>query len=440
MTITPRLTLALLAPACLALATAPAAAGAQQRPYVNVGAPDYRPLPLAVPAFRAEPAAQAAAQEIAEALRNDLSLTGLFDLLDPRSFLAAPDEGVTAPFIKFSRWSDVGAEGLVKAQVRGGGGAEIQAELHLFEVRAARDALTRSYREQPHSARQIAHRFADEVVRYYTHEPGVFGTRIAAFRATASGRELVAFDVDGKNPEVLFRDQVALLPAWRPDGQAILFTSYRGGKPELWELNLRTRQVHRIIGMGDLAVGGVYSPDGKRIAFASSSNGNSDVFVCNADGSDPQRLTSDPATDGSPTWSPDGKRIAFVSSRSGNPHIYVMNADGGDQRRLTFEGRYNQTPRWSPRGDLIAFTARDERRAFDVFTVSPETGKIQRVTQDQGMTNQEPTWAANGRLLAFTSDRNGRPQLVVSTPRGDRQTVITADASELETPAWGPLP
>ena len=134
------------------------------------------------------------------------------------------------------------------------------------------------------------------------------------------------------------------------------------------------------------------------------------------------------------------RRIAFVSARSGHPHIYLMNADGTDQRRLTFDGNYNQTPRWSPRGDLIAFTARDERKAFDVFTVSPETGKIRRVTQDQGRTNQEPSWAPSGRLLVLTSDRGGRTQLVVSTPSGERQTVITADAAEIETPAWGPLP
>jgi TolB protein len=117
-----------------------------------------------------------------------------------------------------------------------------------------------------------------------------------------------------------------------------------------------------------------------------------------------------------------------------------MNADGGEQRRITFQGNYNQTPQWSPRGDQIAFTARDERKVFDVFTVSPETGKVGRVTQDQGLTNEEPSWAPNGRLLVFTSDRNGLPQLVVSTPTGERQKVVTSDAAELATPAWGPLP
>ena len=194
-----------------------------------------------------------------------------------------------------------------------------------------------------------------------------------------------------------------------------------------------------MVSLGDLASGGVYSPDGRSIAFTASVDGNSDVYVASADGGGIRRLTSDPATDTSPTWSPDGRRIAFVSSRSGNPHLYVMNADGTDQRRLTFKGNYNQTPRWSPRGDQIAFTARDERRVFDVFLVSPETGKISRVTQDQGRTNEEPSWAANGRLLVLVSDRGGRPQLVVANPAGDRQRVVTSDAGSVTAPAWGPF-
>jgi TolB protein len=416
----------------------PAAAPAQQRQYIDVGSPNFRPLPIAVPDFRPGPGAGPEAREMTDVLRRDLALTGLFDLLDPRSFLAAPDEGMAAPLIKFGRWSDVGAEGLVKAAVAKG--AELSADLHLFEVRAGREVLTQTRRGPPGSQRRLAHGFADDVVRYYTREPGIFRTRIAVFRRARAVRELVLLDVDGRSPEVIYRDPIAMLPSWRPDGEAILFTSYRGGRPEIWEIDLRSRQVRRVMGMGELAVAGAYSPDGKRIAFSASNNGNSDIWVCNANGSDPRRLTDDPATDGSPTWSPDGKRIAFVSNRSGHPHIYVMNADGSQQRRLTFEGNYNQTPHWSPRGDLIAFTARDERKAFDVFTVSVDTGRIQRVTQDQGITNQEPSWAPNGRLLVFTSDRGGTPQLVVSTPQGDRQTVITADSAELETPTWGPLP
>jgi TolB protein len=285
----------------------------------------------------------------------------------------------------------------------------------------------------------VGHLLADEIVRYYTGERGVFGTKIAAIRQGRNGRDLVVYDVDGKNPQVLYQEQYALLPAWRPDGGALAFTSYRSGRPEIWTIDLATRTPRRLVAVGELSTGAAWSPDGARVAFAASTGGNSDVYVVNADGSNLVRLTRDPANDSSPTWSPDGRRIAFVSSRSGNPHIYVMNADGSDQRRLTFKGNYNQIPRWSPRGDLIAFTARDERKAFDVFVISPDNGKVTRVTQGQGSTNEAPTWAPNGRLLAFVSDRGGRSQIVVSTVDGSQQTIVTTDAGDVRMPAWGPL-
>jgi TolB protein len=117
-----------------------------------------------------------------------------------------------------------------------------------------------------------------------------------------------------------------------------------------------------------------------------------------------------------------------------------MNADGSGARRLTFQGNYNQTPQWSPRGDLVAFTARDERKVFDLFVVPADGGRVDRLTQDQGRTNEEPSWAPNGRLLVFRTDRRGTYQLVVSDPRGDRQTPVAGGVGELSAPAWGPLP
>jgi TolB protein len=418
------------------LALLPAAALAQAA-RIEVGAPNFRPLPIAIAPFGAAPGAEPLAAELQQVLAYDLHLSGLFQVLDPKSFLADPGEGLGAGEIRFQRWADVGAEALVKGRAaRAASGA--QATLRLYDVAGGRELLASDPGGPPGA---LAHGFADQIVRHYTGEPGVFSTRIAAIRRGRTGRELVLYDVDGRNPRVLLQDRILLSPAWRPDGGAISFTSYRGGKSEVWLADVASGNVRRLASVGELSTGAAWSPDGRRVAFAASKGGNSDIYVADADGSDPQRLTSDPATDVSPTWSPDGRRIAFVSSRSGNPHLFVMNADGSDVRRLTFQGNYNQTPRWSPRGDLIAFTARDERKVFDVFVVSPQTGRIARVSQDQGRTNEEPTWAPNGRLLAFTTDRGGgRAQVVISSVDGERQTVVTQEPVDLAMPAWGPLP
>ena len=45
----------------------------------------------------------------------------------------------------------------------------------------------------------------------------------------------------------------------------------------------------------------------------------------------------------------------------------------------------------------------------------------------------------NGRLLAFKSDRKGPSLLVVSDPKGDRQTPVAGGVGELSAPAWSPF-
>jgi TolB protein len=416
-----------------ALAAAPAAA--QTRPTLVIGSPDFQPLPIAVAAFQGDDPRLAA--EVTEVVRQDLALSGLFEVLDPRGFLADAGEGFAAPTIRFARWTDVGAEGLAKARLRREASG-LAADLHLYEVRAGREVLATALRAPATDPRLLGHRIADAIVKHYTREPGAFATRIAAVRKSRGLWELVLHDVDGRNPRVLLSEKAILLaPAWKPDGSEILVTSYRSGRPELWSYRLVDRVFRRAAPIAN-AIGGVWSPDGSKIAFTASDAGNADVWLVNADGSAPRRLTREPALDLSPAWSPDGKRLAFVSDRAGTPQLYLMNADGSGVRRLTFQGNYNQTPAWSPRGDLIAFTARDERKVFDVFVIAPDTGKITRLSQDQGRTNEEPSWAPNGRLLVFKTDRNGPGQLVISDPRGDRQTILGA-TGDLSAPSWGPF-
>jgi TolB protein len=425
---------AALAPGARARAAAP------ERPAIVVSSPDFRPLPIAVATFFAEPDGDPAAKEATAVVRADLALSGLFDVLDPKGYLADPREGFAVASVTWSRWTDVGADGLVKAKVARVGG-ELVAELHLYEVRAGREVLARTLRGPGDGARLLGHRMADEVVHYYTREPGVFASRIVAVRKpTGGGYELVLFDVDGQGAQVLLTERdILLAPAWRPDGSEILITSYRSGRPELWVYRLADHSFRALTHRGN-AMGGVYSPDGRRIAYSLTEGGNTDLWLMNADGTGQKRLTRDPSIDVSPSWSPDGRKLAFASDRAGTPQLYIMNDDGGQVRRLTFQGNYNQTPAWSPRGDAIAFTARDERKVFDVFWVSPDSGVISRITQDQGRTNEEPSYAPNGRLVVFRTDRNGFGQLVVSDPRGDRQTVIAGSrGADLVAPAWGPI-
>ena len=407
-----------------------------QRPTIDVSGARVQAYPIAL----APPLGAAEGTDVMDVLAADLDRSGLFRLLDPRSFLADPTkEGSSASTIDFSKWTAVGAQALVKAVAKVEGDV-VKVDFRLFDVPHATELLRGEYSAPRGALRQIAHRFGDDVVRSFTQEPGVFQTRIAYVRETDNGKQIAIADADGYGPQQITSGSINLLPAWMPQGRGLAFTSFRDGAgAHLFQIDLGTRAVQQLVKMGDFATGAVFSPDGIRFAFSASQAENTDIWLSPIEGGIVRRLTDSRGIDISASWSPDGKRLAFVSDRAGSPQIYTMAMDGSDVRRITFQGNYNQEPAWSPKGDLIAFSGRDEHRVFDLYTVNVQTGKITRVTQNEG-TNEKPSWAPNGRQILFSSTRSGKKQLWTVLPDGSNARQITSEPRGASDAAWGPLP
>jgi TolB protein len=402
---------------------------------LEISGANFRPMPLAAPAPAVQDdGARKAASEFDAALVFDLQACGLFQLLERKSFLANAKEGVTASSIAFQNWMNVGAEALIKTQLSSEGDL-LKGELRVFSVSAGREDLKVSDAAPMKEGRRLAHRLANAVYKHFTKETGPFETKIAFVRKTAGGKDVFLADWDGKNAVPLSTGNINVLPAVAPD-RSVAFTSYRRGKPELY-LGRPGAEPTLLVGNGRMVSGVDYSPDGKRIAFSVADGEAAEIYVANADGSSAQKITDTKYfLNSSPSWSPDGKKLAFVSNRGGSPQVYVMNTDGSEVKRLTFAGNYNQTPAWSPRGDIIAFTARDERNAFDLFTIEVATGKIKRLTQDT-KNNEEPSFSPNGRLILFTSTRGGTKSLYVMTADGNNQIALPVERGDYTTADWG---
>src|SRR5712691_4411798 len=105
---------------------------------------------------------------------------------------------------------------------------------------------------------------------------------------------------------------------------------------------------------------------------------------------------------GRATWSPDGKSIAFISNMSGRNNIWMVSADGGWPTQLTVSDQRQTAPAWSPDGKWIAYQSDyDGDELWDIFLVSPKTGKVVNLTSTREIAETDPTWSPDGRYLAY---------------------------------------
>ena len=105
---------------------------------------------------------------------------------------------------------------------------------------------------------------------------------------------------------------------------------------------------------------------------------------------------------GRPTWSPDGKSIAFISNMSGRNNLWLVPAEGGWPVQVTVSDQRQTAPAWSPDGKWIAYQSDyDGDEQWDIFLVSPKTGKVVNLTQTREIAELGPSWSPDGRYLAY---------------------------------------
>ena len=402
----------------------PPAGGDEDLPAVQISNAGVEMLKLALPK------ADGDAGEATATLSRDMDITGLFQLLDPASFPAQlQSEGLG---FSSALWSQVGAQAVIKMKVSGG---VLEGRVYIT-ARGDNAVFTKSYRAA--DLRDAVHALANDVVKSFTGQPGVFGSRIALAMTGHGPHEIAVVDMDGGRTSVVTKmGSDSLLPAFSPTGGEIAFTSYLRNNPDLYIVSAGGGRARRVSKSAGLNTGAAWGLGGRVLALTMSYEGNSEIYKIDpSDGRVEARLTNNPAIDSSPCFSPDGAQIAFVSNRQGSPQIFVMSAQGGGAKRLTFQGKYNQTPRYSPRTDKpqLAFTGRDERGVFDIFILDIKSGRIDRLTQGHG-SNLDPTWSPDGRLLAYVSSRGG---LYVQNPETHHEVQVWRGSGS--SPSWGPAP
>ena len=182
----------------------------------------------------------------------------------------------------------------------------------------------------------------------------------------------------------------------------IVFYSTRDGNAEIYTMNSDGSNQTRLTfnEVGDRWP--TWSPNGQQIVFHSYRHGRNDpdIYVMDADGRNPRQLVNHPAFDVSPHWHPNRKRIAFMRGED-NAHLYTIDIDGNNLKWLT-EADFIGRPRWSPDGERIAFEAViGENRG--IFVIDPDGTNQWQVSKPVPRSGMAlGGWSPDGKKILYT--------------------------------------
>jgi TolB protein len=422
------LALFLLVSGCLSLS--PLHAQKEVRVQVTKG---VSVIPLAMPMFET---GEATVEN--EANKNKIYRTLWDDLEYSRVFRLVPEEyyNYIQKFdpknISFKDWESIRTNILIVGRVEMSGPDRVIFSIKVYDVLSERFIFGRNFGGKTEFIRVIAHRAADEMMKYFGEKP-IYNTKIVFMSTRDGNQEIYMMDYDGhRQRRITFNTDIDVIPSWSADNEKVLYTSYRNHSPDLYMFHLYTGKT-QLISTGGANYSADWSPENGRILFTSTKAGNAEIFVRNIKTGKEKRITFNPAIDTTARWSPSGKEVVFTSQRSGTPQIYIMDDEGTNVRRITHDGTYHDSPAWSPDGTRILYVSRIEGR-FDIYVYNLKDNTIAKLTEQQGR-NENPTWSPDGRHIIFASNRNGSYQLYTIDYDGTNLRRLTS-RGENKMPQW----
>ncbi|MCE5394263.1 MAG: Tol-Pal system beta propeller repeat protein TolB [Acidithiobacillus sp.] len=384
-------------------------------------------LPIAIPSFGPGLPGQ---PTVAEVVRNDLSHSGLFNVLPPASYPSDPQDpqGVQA-----ASWTGIGATGLAVGSVqRSGTGYAVT--VYVYNVATGKELAAKRFTCSPAELHMTAHHVADVIYQAFTGKPGPFASRIAYVRQNGLNYALIVAESDGWNPREIVQGRMPILsPVWSPNNQQIAYVTYVNSRATIFVQTLRNGHRVAIAPEGEIVSAPAFSPNGTELAYARSEGGETNIYVVNLATGQRRQLTHGGSINTSPSWSPNGDEIAFVSDRDGGPQIFVMNPNGGNVHRISYSGGYNASPVFSPTGNLLAFIHRTAG-VYALAVMNPNGGDL-RVLDAQGNCDH-PSFADNGQMIIYGTQRGGRKVLAEASVDGRTLAILRSNAGEDSQPAW----
>jgi len=193
----------------------------------------------------------------------------------------------------------------------------------------------------------------------------------------------------GKKRLISARDGSNNAPAWSPDGTRLAMSLSFSGDPEIYTVNVDSGEMKQISRSSAIDTEPVWNGTNS-IIFTSNRGGKPQLYIKNASGGGAaQRLTFEGKYNSAADVA--NKKMTFITGNSGAFHVAIKSLGGGSGRDMLSNGSSDETPVLAPNGTMVAYTTL--RNGQNTLAVVSDNGKARQFLRASAGDIRYPAWS-----------------------------------------------